>query len=257
MSTEAAPRSAEPLVVCTWNVLADRYVRAEYYPHLLELPAPGSRRGAVAAVAADLARRCDVFCAQEVDEGTAEAVTSALGAGWLSHFEVRPNGRVEGSLVAARTRLRPLFRSGSAGVADHRWVSATLTVAGRSVTVAGTHLPWAPEGTGDHPGVVCVEHLGGVLPADAVLTGDLNAGLGSEVFDALTLAGFCTAPVAPSSTAVVNGADPAALDWVFARGALSVEELCLPVPAAAPLPTASFPSDHVPVLATVSVTPPT
>lgn len=240
------------LRVCSWNVLADAYLRPQYYPHLPVLPGPGERRGAVAGVAAALVSRVDVFCAQEVDEATAASIAAALGPGFESLFACRPGSRVEGSFIAARGALEPSFSSGSAGVADHRWVATRLAGPAGPVQVVGTHLPWAPAGAVPHVGVTAASQMLGDLDFDAVLVGDLNASSGSEVLAELSTAGF-SGPVPPAATAVVNGSERAAIDWVLARGAARVERLEVPFAADRPLPDAAFPSDHVPVLADVSM----
>jgi endonuclease/exonuclease/phosphatase family metal-dependent hydrolase len=230
------------LTVVTWNVLADAYLRAEYYPHLDELPAARARSGAIDDELRSIAAIADVIALQDAESHVADLAAGLDG--FDSHWEQRP-GRHDGTLLAVRRELRPTFTAAHVACGDHVQVSAVFHVGGRTVTATSVHLSWS-DARDDHPGVTQIGHV----DAD-IVCGDLNAGAG-PVIDALGAAGYrCAFP--DLATAVINGHEPATIDAVCVRGDLRVSAVDVLAFAARPLPDAEFPSDHVPVAATVTL----
>src|SRR5260370_22570496 len=131
----------------SWNVLADSYVRASYYPRANPaLLRRGARTSAiVGAIAADPA---DVFCLQEVEQPLVDAFRAAL-AGWEIRFE-RKRGKPDGCALLGRpgiafSNVEPIvFADGAPDRDDsgHIALLATARIGELAVRIATTHLRW-------------------------------------------------------------------------------------------------------------------
>jgi endonuclease/exonuclease/phosphatase family metal-dependent hydrolase len=233
----------------TWNVLADAYIRAEYYPrtdprHLRH----GARtHGVVDAIEASAG---DVFCLQEVEPRLVTVARKRL-AGWTVHYAGKVN-KPDGVAILARpgvalTDVTPLaFSDGSGHVA----LLATVAVDGLAVRLATTHLRWDKPGTPFEQrwGVRQVQELGTQLRAPAILCGDLNFEPADPVYAALTGAGYFD-PFAATNPATANPNGRAKrIDYVLHTAELrGTIETPLAVADDTPLPSDAMPSDHVPL----------
>jgi endonuclease/exonuclease/phosphatase family metal-dependent hydrolase len=239
----------EDLRVLTWNVLADSYIRPEYYAHLNGLPDPTARRAAVVGVLAEASDNVDVLVLQEVEDHVACAVRARLD-GWQVLSTLRPTKR-EGSLVAVRPGLWAHL-SRVALSPDRVCARATLETTSGLVSILGVHLAWSDQPAASHPGVAQARELMELAPpGPVVVAGDFNDEPSGVVLDVFTAAGFTDVPV-PHPTAVVNSDRQTIIDHVTTRG-LGPATAEVLVEAARPLPDDVFPSDHVPVLATIKL----
>ena len=139
------------LRVVSWNVLADAYVRADWFPFTdPALLLPGARVRAVLTQAARL--DADVLALQEADTELAEAAKDAL-VGYDVRWCPKGRGRPDGCLTAVRppwtvTSERALHYSDGSPASGH--VAHIVNVEhadGSVVTVANTHLRFASDGT--------------------------------------------------------------------------------------------------------------
>ena len=244
--------------IVSWNVLADCYVRASYYPRTdPALLRPGARTAAILDFIA--AEPADVFCLQEVEPGLFAAALERL-AGWALHFESK-RGRPDGCALLARpgvalTAVGALvFADGAPDRKDsgHIALLALAHVAGRPVGIANTHLRWDAPGTPDASrwAVRQVNALRRHFLASAhpwVLCGDLNLEADDSVYAMLLNFGLVD-PAADTHPPTANPNGRARrIDYVLHTPELSV--VPLPVDAiddATALPSPAMPSDHVPV----------
>ena len=255
-------RHRPPMLLATYNVLAQAYLRPDWYravpPPLLE---PARRRAAVLARVAGLG--AEVLCLQEVEAGLAEALAGHLAPlGYQGHFEQKGQGRPDGCATfwrgAACAGVEVLAYDEGLGprASGHKALLVRLESAAGELAVVNTHLKWdepakAPEARWC---VVQARALGRWLEGrapEAVVCGDLNVPAGDAAVQALLEAGFRD---------VFGGADrphtclahgrTARIDHLLVRGRLRGT----PGPAAAiegraALPDAEEPSDHVPLVA--------
>lgn len=236
--------------VISWNVLADAYVRREYFPRTPDaLLEPSARRAAVAERAAALDP--DVLCLQEVEAPLFEALqrrlTEHVGC-WARKGRAKPDG----CAVFVRAALGPVtderleFEDGTGHVA--------LLVRLPALGVATTHLRWdAPDRPPVGPG-----QLAAVLDAISddlpwIVCGDLNAEPGSAVLEVARARGLLDVYAARPDAVTCNAnGRRKRIDFLLASPAL--ETTPLPVPVIddhTPLPSEAEPSDHLPIGALV------
>ncbi|MFO0615717.1 MAG: endonuclease/exonuclease/phosphatase family protein [Polyangiaceae bacterium] len=243
----------------SWNVLADAYVRAEYFPSTpAALLVPGARTGAITARLG--ASAADIVCLQEVEP----ALVTALRG--LPSFEVRTlrkgRGKPDGcALLTRRERvvveeLRELVYPDGSG---HVAMLAIVRVEGERLGVATTHVKWDPPGTAEADRWA-TRQFGALVSAMKerdvawVACGDFNVTPDDPVLGVLrdghrdVYAG--TAEEKPTVNA--NGR-PKRIDYVFADDRLRATPRALAdLDAATPLPSAREPSDHLPIGALLS-----
>ena len=255
MTTTGGPH----LRVASWNVLADAYIKADWFPHTgAQLLAPGARIDAVLALAVTL--DADVLAFQEADPALVAAARERLD-GYDVRWCPKGRGRADGCLTAVRrpwtimAEAQHLYEDSFGGpISGHvAHVLELRSDAGVAVSVANTHLRWAAPGTtGDtHVGVRQAWQLVGLLAgkATAVIAADTNDSPDGPVRAVLRAAGFHEA-VGLSPTSIVAGTQVQALDVVAARG-VRCTALPIGIRVQPPLPGPACPSDHVPVLTTI------
>jgi endonuclease/exonuclease/phosphatase family metal-dependent hydrolase len=232
------------LRIASYNVLADCYVRAEYYPGASpEILRPGARTDAVIKRIEGLA--ADVVCLQEVEPN----VAMALG---IWNLALKP-GKPEG--LAIKTALR-VCNSRSIRCATLAELEIENPAGEIRVGVASCHLAWAPEGTrsADHPGFAqagaVLENLWG---CDAwFVCGDFNAPAGSDVVQRFLDAGF--RDVGPQTPTCVANGSAKRIDFILARGDVDVIASPIrPLHDHSVLPSDTEPSDHLPIVATIGL----
>ena len=234
--------------VVSWNVLADAYVRREYYPHTSPaLLDSTTRRRAVAGRLAGYAA-ADVICLQEADQALFALAADTLG-GFTARLLTKP-ARGEGCALFVSRALAPepafeelVFTDGSGHVA--------LAFRNARMTVVCTHLKWEPEGVAieAHRGRAQLAEILDRWPSGPrIVSGDFNADSDSvvlalarerELFDA-----YASMPAAYTCNAnaqrkridfILHSADfiatPSALDTVIDDDTA--------------LPGAGEPSDHL------------
>jgi endonuclease/exonuclease/phosphatase family metal-dependent hydrolase len=224
------------MLLLTWNVLADAYVRRSFYPRTpRELLAPGARTAAI--VACLEASRADLVCLQEVEPALLHALV-----GWRACYARKP-GKREGCALLAREPLD----ARTLALPDDQ---VAILGHGEPAGVATTHLRWDPPGTprDRRQAIREAEALLAALPTGPwIVCGDLNVEPGDDVCALFAAAGFRDACAALGPTANPNGRAKR-IDHVLLRGPLAVTPRPIyPVGDATPLPSAEMPSDHVPI----------
>lgn len=257
------------LSIASYNVLADAYVRPDWFAHIA--PAvlePRARRAA-------LARRiealdADVVCLQEVEPEAFAALETALaGSGYRGVYARKGQGRPDGCATFLRNSRAALVRSGAFHFRDaeddgessgHLALICEIDCGLGRLRIAGTHLRWAPDDAAPaaHVGWRQVRDLLqrgiGSDPQRWVICGDLNGTIDSAPLRELLAQGWIDAyAAAPQPTCNPNGRAKR-IDYLFH----SVDLLARPEPLpriedGTPLPSMQEPSDHLPVLATFGV----
>jgi mRNA deadenylase 3'-5' endonuclease subunit Ccr4 len=236
------------LRVVSWNVLADAYIRREYYPH--SDPSVFDRAGRQRAVADRLVSfaKVDILCLQEVDTAlftlAEERLTEAKGRLF------RKPGKGEGCAIFVRQALtidpewKELVFSDRSG-----HIALGVTFAG--LTAVSTHLKWEPPGTSKdtHRGRGQLAEILDTWPKGThVICGDFNASPGSEVLSLAEERGlkdaYATLPDAYTCNA--NGKKKR-IDFILH----SPDYTATPSPLSkvvdddTPLPSEDEPSDHI------------
>jgi endonuclease/exonuclease/phosphatase family metal-dependent hydrolase len=234
----------------SWNVLADAYIRPQWFPGTSAgLLAPGARTAAILHRIRGF--DADVIALQEADPALAAAGRRLPG--YRTFWAPKGRGRPDGCLTLVRDTVhvidtRRLFYHDGPEPSGH--VAHLLRLTGPdtvTVTVVNTHLTWEQPGTAsqDHTGLRQAAELVRVLHGRAaIICADLNDLPGGPVRQMLTGAGFAGAgDIRPTS--LFNGPERRALDVVAVRrpGTFTTTVTGVTVP----LPGPSCPSDHVPV----------
>jgi endonuclease/exonuclease/phosphatase family metal-dependent hydrolase len=141
-----------PFKAATWNVLANAYLKPEWYPGVaLDLLDPARRVQAVARHAAALG--ADILCLQEVEREVFAAVRAGLAPpGGEGRYEKKGAGRPDGcatffrqAAFAPRGTQRLDYRDRAAEQAKdsgHVALLLALEHEGRLLGVANTHVRW-------------------------------------------------------------------------------------------------------------------
>jgi endonuclease/exonuclease/phosphatase family metal-dependent hydrolase len=233
--------------VVSWNVLADAYVRREYYPRtppaLLDA---ASRRQAAARRLAAYAE-ADVVCLQEVD-----APLFALAVGTLFGFTGRllaKPGRSEGCALFVKHALMPspVFEE---LVFGDRSGHIALAAAGAGLTIVSTHLKWEPDGTEPvtHRGrAELVEILNRWPSGSRIVCGDFNAEPDGVVLALAGQRGFSDAYASMPDAFTCNAnAGRRRIDFILHTADFTAAPSPLrPIGDDTPLPGADEPSDHL------------
>lgn len=218
--------------IATYNVLADAYIRREYYPRTdPALLKPGARDAAL--IARIRGFDADIVCLQEVEQHLFDAL--AMPGTRVAKSGGKPDGcatllRIPGEHDALH------FSDGSGHL-----VLFTTT---RFGTIANTHIKWDSKwGVGQAEAIV---RALASRPRPWIVCGDFNAELGSDV-----LAPFEKDfdDVHPASVLTCNSNGRAKkIDFILATRDLALEPLpTTTIADDTPLPSATEPSDHVPL----------
>jgi mRNA deadenylase 3'-5' endonuclease subunit Ccr4 len=255
------------IAIRTWNVLADAYCVPSRYPNTpLTMLAPGARDELI--IGTILAGSADVVCLQEVQEGLARGLASALG----DTFDVRwlqKRGRPDGCLTIVRWPWvvysdHALYYNNAdnatAATSGHIAQVFGLRNGADTIALANTHLRWGDGTPGmGQIGLRQANELINYLDTNfdsqpVVVLGDINDRPGGPIRQLLSEAGFVEHQ-GDAPTAVVD-AVPTGLDVVCARCATKRSSSRHPYPTA-PLPRTRYPSDHVCVDVNLELLPPT
>jgi CCR4-NOT transcription complex subunit 6 len=255
----------------TWNILANAYIRTEYYPNTPpEILNNDYRRPAIVKRACQL--DADILCLQEVERDAFTALETALvPLGYAGHLAMKGAPKPDGCATFYRSALFRLLDAqrilyadgGDAPNSGHVAQLLTLDFAGRRLDLINTHLKWDPPATprdlqwGYRQASQALSALPLPTPAGVqILCGDFNVTADSAVVRLLISAGFAaTHPPAPGSYSCNSSREPKLIDYIFFRGPLQAEAVALPrINGATPLPSATEPSDHLPLLAHFSLT---
>lgn len=243
--------------VATYNLLANAYVKPERYrlspPEALE---PSRRRARLLDRIAAL--EADVFCLQEVERETHDAIAARLGEGYVNVFGPR-HGRPDGASLFAQKTVATWhgsevlhYRAHASGD-DQVAVIVRLVIGGRPITIVSTHLQWCSEATRpeDHIGRAQLQELLDRRDDSTwIIGGDFNAiSQSCVVVDALARGmALGAATQRPWDTCNANGR-PRKLDYLlFTLGRLVPQPGTLPkLQRDTPMPSLTEPSDHLPL----------
>lgn len=266
----AAPDIASPaLRVASYNVLADAYLDPRWYAHVdPAVLLPAARREALLARLVGLA--ADVLCLQEVEPPCFAVLRERLEEyGYAGVYAPKGRGRADGCALLMRHAAATLcrweafpFRDGKGTEADsgHLALIGELDTPLGPVTVASTHLRWAPDdnAASDHIGWRQVRHLleerAGAAPRRWILAGDLNGTVDSAPIRELLAQGWIDAyGTAPQPTCNPNRRSKR-IDYLFHTPDLRATPDPLPaIEDTTPLPSRDEPSDHLPIVACIRV----
>ena len=244
--------------MATWNTLATAYIRREYYPRTpAELLDPAWRVPAIVAHARGL--DADILCLQEVETEVFHAMQQGL-EGYHGIHELKGKNKRDGCATFFRTDSFTLLNNFRIEYRDHSGHISQFVLlghAGKRLAVVNTHLKWDPPDAlretqwGFGQIFQAMEIFDAIRSNGQVICGDFNAPVASEVGGALFAAGFDYAHKGIPGLASCNSNGKAKLiDHLFWRGSLSTHGYAPPaIDGITPLPSASQPSDHLPLVA--------
>ncbi len=254
--------------VASYNVLADSYVKREWYPAVpAALLAPGTRTPGLVRHIEELG--ADVVCLQEVEPAVFTAVRDRLGPlGYDARYARKGAGKPDGCATFVRRevfavrRVRSLYYAdGRGGKPDSGHVALVLALegGGRRLGLANTHLKWEAAGTPPEARWGYREVAQLLAERDVlgpgchgwIVCGDFNATPDSAEVRALEGAGFDHAFVgrAGAYTATANRRAKQ-IDYLFHTRNLRAQPGDVPaIGDDTPLPSAEQPSDHLAILA--------
>ena len=252
------------VLAATYNVLANAYIRPDWYP--LTPPALLRAEHRVPRIAERLEGiGADILCLQEVEPSTMNEYAGRLArSGYTGRFAQRP-GKPDGCAI--------FIRGGDAAWHSHEWISldaaglpkktrriaqiARIDVDNRRLGIVNAHIEWdapeTPAGAQIAPRqVALLLNVRSTAPACAgwIVCGDFNATPDSNAVAAMREAGFTFSHVdRPAATCNANR-KARTIDFIFHDAAL----VASPLPVAvvtddSALPGPDEPSDHVPVVA--------
>ena len=235
--------------VVSWNVLADAYLRDEYFPNTpAEILERGPRRKAVVDRLEKLGA-VEVLCLQEVDGQLFALAQERLKDSTGHHFKKR--GKGEGCAIFVRHALtqEPKFK-------EHAFTDLSghvaLGVSFADVTIVTTHLKWAPDGTapGEHPGRGQLAEVLDTWPTGVrIVCGDFNAVPDSDVLELARERGLKDA-YATLDGALTNNANGRCkrIDYILHSAEFTATPTPLPaIKDDTALPSETEPSDHLPI----------
>lgn len=240
------------MLLATWNVLADAYVRRERSPGVdPALLRPAARRAAILTRASGL--DADLLCLQEVEEPCFAALRAHLAPlGYTGTWCPKTGGRPDGCATFWRGRTATAERVFVQPDGSHHVAQATDFP---DLVVVTTHLKWNPPAAppAEQWSLRQAEALVAWLRADprpVLVCGDFNVEPGHAALAAFASGGLhdVFAGALRPHTCCANG-HTAKVDHVLARG-LTVR----PAPrqfdqaGTSALPSSAEPSDHVPLL---------
>lgn len=253
--------------VASYNVLADSYLRPEWYPATpADVLASSWRQPALVQHIAGLA--ADVICLQEVEPDRFVALADHLRSMGYEGHQAPKRGKPDGCATFVRTATSTICAVHVLHYADGRGTSANsghvalmllLEHEGRVVGVANTHLKWDAMGTPleGRWGYRQIAQLLTELPVidqtcpSWIIGGDFNATPDNEIVRALKQAGFEDAYQDRNHLATCNSNRKAKrIDYLFHTPDLSAEPNDLPpIGDRTPLPSHEQPSDHLAIMA--------
>lgn len=258
----------------SWNVLADAYVRADYFPRTpATLLAPGARTSAIALRL--VSSGADVLCLQEVEPSLVEAIRAhdMYDVRYVQKGRDKPDGC---AMLARRAtvcfeEVRELaYPDGSGHVALLAVVRPLDVGAGNAIGVATTHVKWDPPGTPE-PERWATRQLGVLLAAlegwsretqaDApplawVACGDFNVTPDDPVLEVFRGYRDVYANTPHARPTVNANGRPRRIDFVFADHRLGAEPRAVgEIDSATPMPSEEEPSDHLAIGARIEIAP--
>jgi endonuclease/exonuclease/phosphatase family metal-dependent hydrolase len=248
--------------VTSYNLLADAYIKPEYYPLVApEDFLPANRHPRIDARVAAL--DTDAICTQETDYATFVRLEALLRPkGYRGRWAHRPGGKTDG----CATFVRAPWRIHTSMVIDfddgprkpsNRIALVTVLANGLHLcAVANVHFEWGDTDKSDaeHHGLhqarrLLVQQQG---QDRTIILGDFNAKRGSALLKSFEDYGFVDAH-GPEGATFISQGQPVKID--FLMGSYDLKATAVPptpLTQGTPLPSPTEPSDHVPIIAEFS-----
>jgi mRNA deadenylase 3'-5' endonuclease subunit Ccr4 len=259
---------ARSLSIASYNVLADSYVKPEWYPNVdPEILRWDRRKFALAERIARL--DADIICLQEVEADAYALIERSLAAkGYNGLYAKKGNGKPDGCAIFFRQeglrfagRYTIYYRDGRREVPDsgHLALIVSFEREWGVINVVTTHLRWGqdykpPEA---HIGYWQIRELMDErFKADQtahawIVCGDLNAQADSPVVKELLGNGFVDAYAGREQATCNPNGKAKRIDYIFHTSGLRAEPAkIMEIDDLTPLPSADEPSDHLAVMAT-------
>ncbi|MGH9755357.1 MAG: endonuclease/exonuclease/phosphatase family protein [Blastocatellia bacterium] len=258
---------ARSFSIASYNVLADSYVKPQWYPNVdPEVLRWDRRKFALAERVARL--DADIVCLQEVEADAYALLEQSLGAKgyggvYAKKGRDKPDGcamffRQEGLRFAGDATI--YYRDGLGGAPDsgHLALIISFECEWGVIRVAATHLRWGQE---DKPPE---EHIGYRQIRELIderfkpdqtsyawiLCGDLNAQSDSPVIKEIVNSGFVDAYAGHEQATCNPNRRAKRIDYIFHTAGLRAEPAKLmEIDDLTPLPSVDEPSDHLAVVA--------
>lgn len=236
----------DTLRVATFNTLADSYIGYSDLTHADQrLLAPGMRIEGLVRTSGSL--NADVIALQEVEQPLVEAFETTRN--WQTLWSPKGCNKPDGCLTLVSPDLEvevddfdTLYFSDNSG-----HVAQIIRIG--QLAIANTHLRWAPLDANPHNGVHQIQELlAHITSPSAILMGDCNDRPRGPVRQAFLEAGFDDV-VGETPSALIDQA-PVSIDMIAVRG-LSAQ-LIPPNINLSTIPDTQCPSDHIPLIATIS-----
>ncbi len=255
--------------VAAYNVLADSYVKREWYPNTPDASLdPTRRRGLLVQHLRQL--DADVVCMQEVEPEVHDTITAALSSvGYKSVFSKKSGRRPDGCAtiykpaVASLVRHRALhFRDGDEerGASGHVALVTEFDVGGRELGVINTHLRWSGRSVpleqrwayrqvGE-----LIDDVVSARDIPWIVCGDFNVEADGPEVALLRERGFACAYEGAAAVSTCNPNQSAKkIDFLLHSAELRAEPAAIPaIDDSTPLPSESEPSDHLAISALFS-----
>jgi endonuclease/exonuclease/phosphatase family metal-dependent hydrolase len=254
------------IVIATYNVLADAYVKPEYFRHI----DPSALKASVRyprIVERVLGLGADIICLQEVEHELFRSLTSQLRrSGYLGRWAHKDGSKPDGVATFVKlpyrnlgARIVSLSDQSAADASGHVALITRVACGDARITVANVHLKWdQPNLTGDnHAGYaqarVLLDDLAHERPV--IVCGDLNATSRSAILEDFRSAGFTDTHSDENPTCSHDGC-VSKIDYILLRGGLHGEigyraKDAQIISVDAPVPSLDEPSDHIPVITTI------
>lgn len=235
--------------VVSYNVLADSYIKPEFYPHVdpRHLDPRWRREALIERIASFTA---DAICLQEVERQVFSRLRSRL-AGLDGHFLRKPMGKPDGCATFVRAPVlgrRALTYSDGSG---HVALLTEVEAQGRRLGIANTHFMWGPPGT--RAGLdQAMELLDAITEGPWIVCGDFNANPDSALVSEFRRCGFLDAYAGIGGATCNSNGLAKRIDFLMYRGLTCLPDRIAAIDEATPLPSAGEPSDHVAIGAVFS-----
>lgn len=256
-----------PFRLLTCNVLADSYIRREWYPHTPDEWLTSALRHP--ALAAQLAQSgADILCLQEIEEPVFALLQKTLGAlGYTGARMAKGGHKPDGCATFWRntftldSQRRLEYHDAAPGrpASGHIAQLTVLRDGDHRLGIANTHLKWAPpeKAPADQYGLAQIRELIATAaaqtpPCDAwIFCGDFNVTPDTPVIAVLTQAGYLQAHRdLPQAYTAAPNREPRVIDYLFHSATLfSIPQPPPAITGATPLPGPEHPSDHLAISA--------
>ena len=253
--------------ITSYNVLADSYVKPQWYPNVdPEVLRWDRRKFALAERVARL--DADIVCLQEVEADAYALLERSLVAnGYSGVYAKKRRDKPDGCAMFFREEWLRFasadmlyYRDGRRGVPDsgHLALIISFECEWGVIRVAATHLRWGQENKSpeDHIGYRQIRELidERFKPDQTayawIVCGDLNAQSGDPVVRELVSNGFLDAYAGREQATCNPNRKAKRIDYIFHTSGLIAEPARLmEIDDHTPLPSADEPSDHLAIMA--------